>query len=188
MLDRRLANAREVGRVLRDSFGGQFANAVEQAGGSAVSLVELLAAHFSSFRDEAVYRGAPVRLLKRAQITVVDIFGTFQGHAWGRFEDIGELTAFADYKIPQVLRAQGVLAYSEELAAKVDQKVELAPGSEAEVEIRAAMIWAVEWIRQELEKLGRILAPYQLDWLLWNIGQESIPNERPYHRTRTIFY
>ena len=186
--EQRLANAREVGQVLVHHFEGQFARAVERARGSAVALVELLVEHFSSFRDEATYRGARVRILKRAQIAVVDVFGTFQGHTWGQFHDIAELTAFADYKIPQVLRAQGVLVYSEDLAARVDAKVELPAGSEEEIEIRAAMIWAVEWIRQELELLGRTLAPYQLDWLLWNIGQETVPNERPYHRTRTFFY
>ncbi|CAN0462199.1 unnamed protein product, partial [Phaeothamnion confervicola] len=115
MLDQRLINAREVGQVLLEHFDGQFTNAIAQVKGSAVDLVELLVKHFSSFRDEAVYKGRPVRLLKRAQITVVDIFGTFEGKSWGEFFDIGELTAFADYKIPQVLRAQGIMLYSDEL-------------------------------------------------------------------------
>ena len=188
MLDQRLLNAREVGQVLQEHFNGQFSQAIEQVKGSAVDLVELLVKNFSSFQDVAVYKGRDVRLLKRAQITVVDIFGTFEGKGWGEFADIGELTAFADYKIPQVLRAQGILIYSEELAERVDKKMLIAAGSEEEIEIRAAMIWAVEWIREELHKLGRELKAYELDWLLWNIGQEPVPNERPYHRTLTYFY
>lgn len=188
MLEYRLANAREVGQVLLDKFQGQFSQAVEQAGGSAPSLAEILAQNFSSFRDEASYGGRPVRLLKRAQITVVDVYGTFGGQGYGRFDDIAELTAFADYKIPQVLRAQGILIYSSELAAKVDSKTELPAGSPEEIEIRAAMIWAVEWLRQGLKALGRPIQAYELDWLLWNIGQRPVAHERPYHRTRTIFY
>ena len=50
------------------------------------------------------------------------------------------------------------------------------------------MIWAIEYICQELNKLGAPRAPYELDWFLWNLGQQQLPNERPYHRTRTYFY
>lgn len=188
LMDRRVANAREVGRVLQARFGGRFANAVESCGGSAVRLVRLLEGEFSSFRDVSTYEGREVRILKRAQITVVDLYGTFGGARWGAFHDLDALTAFADYKIPQVLRALGVLDYAPDLADRVDRRQLLEPGCPEEVEIRAAMIWAVEWMRQSLERRGVPRRAFELDWLLWNVGQKPVPDERPYHRTRTIYY
>ena len=70
----------------------------------------------------------------------------------------------------------------------MDRRELLAPGSAEEVEIRASMVWAVEWIRQALEAEGLSRRAFELDWFLWNLGQEPLPDERPYHRTRTIFY
>src|SRR5229473_302143 len=46
LFEQRLANAREVGRVLWERFDGQFAHVIEQAAGSAVRLALLLAEHF----------------------------------------------------------------------------------------------------------------------------------------------
>jgi hypothetical protein len=101
---------------------------------------------------------------------------------------MAELTAFADYKLPQVLRHLGILNYSPELAQMVDNQVLLSPGSAEEIEIRANTIWAVEVIRQELERCGRKTRAFEIDWLLWNMGQEDTYRAKPYHRTVTIFY
>lgn len=46
----------------------------------------------------------------------------------------------ADYRVPVVLRELGVLCYAPKLAAAVDAKRELAPGSQEEVEIRAVTV------------------------------------------------
>ena len=99
------------------------------------------------------------------------------------FRNIDALTAFADYKIPQVLRELGILEYSTTLAQKVDSRIELAPGSEEEVEIRAGTIIAVEDIRQATS--GNLTAA-DIDHYLWLAGQRT--HARPYHRTRTIAY
>ena len=42
-----------------------------------------------------------------------------QGKGLGAFYDIGELTMFADYRVPVVLRQLDILQYSPELAHKV---------------------------------------------------------------------
>ncbi len=42
-----------------------------------------------------------------------------QGQGLGRFEDISQLTMFADYRVPVVLRQMGILVYSDQLAHKV---------------------------------------------------------------------
>ncbi|MGI5844991.1 MAG: queuosine 5'-phosphate N-glycosylase/hydrolase [Candidatus Xenobium sp.] len=188
MLERRVENAREAGQVLKSRYGGSFARAIESCQGSAVQLVELLERDFSSFRDVSTWKGRMVRILKRAQITAVDLYGTFGGTGLGNFSDLEELTAFADYKIPQVLRALGVLEYSPSLAGRVDRMELLEPGSLEEVEIRAAMVWATEWIRQGLQAEGLNRRAFELDWFLWNMGQAPLPEQKPYHRTRTWFY
>ncbi|MDW8031538.1 MAG: queuosine salvage family protein [Candidatus Bipolaricaulota bacterium] len=188
LLDERAQILREAGTVLQEKYNGQAAKLVEHAERSAVRLVELLARDFPSFRDEAVYRGRTVYFYKRAQIFCADLYGAFGGQRWGEFSDIDKLTAFADYKVPQVLRHLGILRYSAELSERIDRREELSAGSPEEIEIRAHTIWAVELLKRELEKLGRPLRSFEIDWLLWNLGQREEFRHKPYHRTRTIFY
>lgn len=187
LFEERLYNVREVGRVLLERFDGQFISAIEQAERNAVKLVLLLAEHFSSFNDVASYRNSEVRFLKRAQICVADLHGSFGGKSWGAFTDMDQLTIFADYKLPQVLRHVGVLEYAPVLAKRVDSLELLAAGSEEEVELRAATVWACELLRREMARQGYALTAAEIDLRLWLMGQNS-SDMRPYHRTRTIYY
>ncbi len=188
LMNRRAANLNELGRVLLDEFNGEACNLVEAAERSALGLAGLLSEKLSSYRDVAVYEGEKVFFLKRAQILAADLYGAFRGRDWGEFTDVDRLTAFADYKLPQVLRQLGILRYAPALAEKVDQRVLLAPGSPEEVEIRANTIRAVELMRRELQGRGRNLKAFEIDWLLWNMGQKDRFREKPYHRTLTIYY
>lgn len=188
LMERRLDNLRELGRVLMERYEGQAHKLVAAAQGSAVKLSRLLAANLSSFRDVAVHEGLEVFLYKRAQLFAADLYGAFEGKGWGGYEDIAKLTAFADYKLPQVLRHLEILEYAPDLAHKVDRMVTLAAGSREEVEIRAHTIWSVELIRQELSLLGKPLRAFEIDWILWNLGQDEAYKAKPYHRTITIFY
>src|SRR5579872_746091 len=101
LFEQRLQNAREVGRVLLEQFDGQFTNVITAAECNAVKLTLLIAEHFSSFRDVALYRGQPVCFYKRAQLCVSDIQSAFKGQSWGKITAVDQLTAFADYKVPQ---------------------------------------------------------------------------------------
>ncbi len=188
LLEKRLENLREVGRVLLAEYDGDATQLVKAARGSAVDLARLVARRFSSFRDVAQYRGAPVFLYKRAQIFAADLYGAFGGRDWGAFTDLDALTAFADYKLPQVLRHVGVLRYAPELSERVDNCVLLKAGSPEEIEIRANTIWAVEGIRRELRQSGTPLRAQEIDWILWNLGQDDRFRARPFHRTVTTFY
>ncbi|KAI7835398.1 hypothetical protein COHA_010694 [Chlorella ohadii] len=186
---------REVGAALLDQYQGQAANLIQAAGQSAVRLVRLVTAVFRGFRDHCIYRGRQLFFYKRAQIFVGDVWGAFHGAGLGRFTDIDQLTMFADYRVPVVLRELGVLRYAPSLAAAVDAKQELAPGSQEEVEIRAATVVAVERLRGELQRRlaaeGRQaphLCSVTLDWWLWEEGERNIQRHRPHHRTLTIHY
>ncbi len=188
LLRDRLHILNELGRVLLRDYSGQAYKLVEAAGGSALKLVWLLAEKFSSFRDVAQYLDRKVFFFKRAQILAADLYGTFEGKDWGKFVDIDKLTAFADYKLPQLLRHIGIFRYEPALAQTVDEKVLLEAGGTEEVEIRANTIWAVELIRQELHQMGKVIRAFEVDWILWNLSQGEAFKVKPYHRTLTIFY
>jgi hypothetical protein len=188
LMKERLGNLQELGRVLLNKYGGQASRVVASAGGSAVNLVETLAGNFPSFRDQAAYEGQEVFFYKRAQLFAADLHGALGGKGLGSFRDMTELTAFADYKLPQVLRHVQALVYSGRLAEKVDLMMPLEPGSEEEIEIRANTIWAVELVRQELKRLGKVFLASDIDGFLWHLGQRDEYRTKPYHRTVNTFY
>jgi hypothetical protein len=115
---------------------------------------------------------------KRAQITPNDF------HLAGilEFDDIDNLTIFADNLVPHVLRVDGVLRYDAALAARIDSG-ELVPPGDEEREIRGCAVHACELIARELGIPAR-----DLDVMLWNRGQAERYKSRPRHRTRTVFY
>ena len=188
LMDRRLENCRELGSILTENYQGRAQGLVASADCSAVALARLLGRELSSFRDVATFRGEEVFFYKRAQLFAADLQGAFEGKDWGAFHDLEKLTAFADYKLPQVLRHVGILEYAKPLAERVDQRVLLEPGGLEEVEIRSNTIWAVELIRKVLRGRGKDFTSPEIDWLLWNLGQEDRFREKPYHRTISIFY
>jgi hypothetical protein len=173
MLEERAEALRQLGR---HGFDGLVQ---PTAAGTARALSERLA----SYADVAEYDGLRVPLLKRAQIVPADL----QGAGVASFPDLADLTCFADYKLPQVLRHFGAVAYAADLARRVDGWEELRPGEPAEVEIRAATVVTVERLREALAERGRPLMAIEVDWILWDLSQGLYP-VRPYHRTRTIFY
>jgi hypothetical protein len=192
VLAERVARVREVGEVLLNEFEGLAANLVLAAKGSAVQLVRLVLMYFPGFRDTTVYQGTLLHLYKRAQILVGDLWAAYgrdtdRSHPYA-FGDIDQLTMFADYRIPQILRDIGILQYDASLSYKVDNK-ELVPfGSAEEAEIRAATVVAVERLQQSLLKCGVKLLVLEVDWLLWQTGEAVKDTMAPHHRTLTIYY
>lgn len=179
---------REVGAVLAARWDGQVVRLIEAAAGSAARLVALVTAELPGFRDHAVYEGQQVLLYKRAQIFIGDLWGSFAGRGLGAFEDIGELTMFADYRVPQLLRGADILRYSGRLAPIIDTCRQIEPGSAYEVELRAATIQAVERLRDRLAGQGRAMTTLELDWYLWHQAEAHKDQLKPHHRTLTIFY
>ena len=156
------------------------------AQGSCLRLVELVTSHLPLFRDSALYRGREVVFHKRAQILCADLWGTFGGEGPGALHDLDWLTAFADYKLPQLLWAQGGLVLHPTLAGRLKRGEELRPGSPEEVELRAATIMAVEELTAALRAGGRGVRAFEVDWILWNLSQG--PLSVPHPRVRTFFY
>jgi hypothetical protein len=192
----RLAIWREVGRVLTAEFDGRFTAVIADAGGDALGLARLLVERFPSFDDVWLFEGRSVRFYKRAQLAAAMFFEAFGGQDWGRLARMDQLTVFADYKLPQVLRRLGILVYDEKLAAAVDGQTLIPAGSRWEVEIRVATVWAAELMRRALvPRLPEIIASYRstpltacLDYWLWYAGRQRGPGVQPHHRTLTTAY
>jgi Potential Queuosine, Q, salvage protein family len=140
------------------------------ADASAERLATQLARGMRFFDDRGFY--------KRAQITASDL--ALAGLA--EFDDLDRLTIFADNLVPHVLRVDGVLRYTPELAAHIDAG-KLLPAGPAECEIRACAVHACELLSQ---RTG--VAPRVLDVTLWNRGQAPEYKAIPRHRTRSVFY
>src|SRR5258708_18567299 len=187
-MERFAAALNDLGRLLIDSYDGSFSSLIESAGNSAEQLVRLLSA-MPFFDDVAQWRGRRIPFYKRAQLTAADLALAFTGQGWGRFDDLGELTIFADNLVPHVLRMDGVLLYDSVLAARIDSEELIPAGSPEEVEIRAGALHAVELIVAELRRGGRPATAMSIDFFLWNRGQRpQYKLAKPRHRTRTVFY
>ncbi len=178
---------RDLGELLIDRFDGQFTALVESADHRAHSLVEILS-EMPLYRDVATYRDFDVPLYKRAQITVADLHLALGGQGLGRFEDLDDLTIFADNQVPHVLRAAGILRYSQELTDLIANGQYLQPNSPEEVEIRACGLHAVELIVDHLREQGVETTSMAVDNYLWHIGESPPYSEGPKHRAKSTFY
>ena len=75
LLEKRIAILREAGTILEEHFDSRPLNLINEANGSAAALVNLLVEYFPNFQDTSVFHGKKVRLYKRAQIMVADLWG-----------------------------------------------------------------------------------------------------------------
>lgn len=119
--------------------------------------MNLLADHFICFRDEAKFDGRTVRILKRAQIFVADLWAAFEGEGYGEFHDIDTITMFAgelkmrqmepwtesnlaDYRIPQMLNSLDCISYSPPLDRHIRKGRLLEAGTSWEVQLRGEQV------------------------------------------------
>lgn len=163
---------------------------------SAPSLVQHLIDSFEGFRDyyqvTPSSNGTPRTLyfLKRAQICVGDWKAALARLDCLQVDDLDQLTMFADYRVPQLLRHVGIMEYAGALQQKIDKKEEFEAGSNEELDIRAATVVAVEWMVEELAQSGVSWTAVETDWYLWQVG-ERLQHQGallPHHRVRTIYY
>ena len=122
---------------------------------------------------------------------------------------VGQLTMFADYRVPQILHHLRILDYPPSLVHTLQNHISVAHGSREELSIRAASILAVEEIRKEINKMedteherkarGVDVSSVVIDFYLWDFakrieaGEDSAKGIEtqpalPAHRTRSIWY
>ncbi|MCP5057073.1 MAG: hypothetical protein GY937_10160 [bacterium] len=177
----------DLGAFLHREHRARFAGPVEAARGSAAALVEILAA-MPFYRDVSIYEGFEVPFYKRGQITCSDLHAAFRGKGPGEFRDLDELTIFADNLVPHTLRMLQVLILDVALEAAIEREEEITPGGEAEIEIRAVALHAVEQIVASCHRRGWKVNAGRIDNLLWSRGQSPEIKARPRHRARCTFY
>jgi hypothetical protein len=177
-----------LGEYLLAEFQGGFVALIESAGRSAERLARRLI-EMPYFNDVASHHGQEVPFYKRAQLTAADLALAFHGQGLGWFDDLDQLTIFADNLVPHVLRVDEVLIYDKSLADRIDAEALIPAGSSEEIELRACAVHAVELMVNELRHAGREANAMRLDYVLWNRGQQLYyKTVRPRHRTRTVFY
>lgn len=181
----RLEFLRGTAKVIKDKFDGNFLNVINDVN-SDENLLNIIVNNFTCFKDKSPYKGENVFFYKKAQLIVSDIFRLISKDIH-KINDISKLTACADYKIPQVLRALKILEYSDELSTKVDNKIQVEKDSEMEVEIRANTIWAIEKIKNNVMNRFKDITSIQINDGLWVQSQKN-SNIKPYHLTRTTAY
>ncbi|OHA77142.1 MAG: hypothetical protein A3G10_02790 [Candidatus Wildermuthbacteria bacterium RIFCSPLOWO2_12_FULL_49_9] len=187
LLDERVAILNENARVLNEHFGGKTLNLLEAADRDVIKLLHLLLQCFPSYRDVATYNAREVVFLKIAHLLALDLEYRLTPQSQRPFlKNFDQLCVFADYKLPQLLRAFGVLEYKQSLADTVDSYTIIPKGSEQEVEIRSGAIWGVELLRQQLPEYSSVQVGHVI-WLL-SQDQELQSKIKPYHRTHTTFY
>lgn len=182
---------REAGEFL-DKSGGLLSWISSQETRNAYELAMLLEKELPSWRD-------PYH--KRSQLLFGMLVGWFQGRADLPFDaaSVDQLTVFADYRVPQTLRAVGILEIDPRWSSLIDSGAPLRRGSRIETELRAASILAGDELIRELNlqgSWGRVTA-LEVDFLLWSLGRKlqkgikmpnlilSAPRE---HRTVTTHY
>ena len=188
LFEERLRMLREVGTVMSTKYNGKVSNLIIEASEDALKLTELIVRNFSSFSDTSLYKDREICFYKRAQLLTADIYQIFDGWGFGKLKNVNQITAFADYKIPQILRKLEILEYIPNLVKKIDNKIEISHNSPEEVEIRANTIWAIEFIKEEVKKHNPKIMSSEINDHLWLATQEKFDGDEPYHRTRTTAY
>ncbi len=169
LLRKRCEFLRESARILKQKFDGNIINLIKKTNYDAIEITKNIVKYFPSFRDP---------FYKRAQIFPYDV--SLLKNI--KIKNIDQLTIFADYKLPQVLRDFGILVYAKDLAEKVDNYILLEPGSREEIEIRSATILACDLIAHEINVI-----PVIAENAIWSLSQTH-EKRYPYPRVLTTNY
>ncbi len=170
----------DLGAQVGDEHDGRFLGPVEQAGGSAVALAELLAS-WDCFADASTYAGRRIPFCKRAQIAAADLHHAGVADFSG---DLACLTLFADNLVPHVLRLDGILAFDPAFTARIEAGEPIEHDSPEEVEMRACAVHAAELIVAARPDL----TAQQVDHLLWTKGGGADYKAVPRPRARCTAY
>ncbi|CAN8065225.1 unnamed protein product [Agarophyton chilense] len=217
LLEQRVHVLNQAGHVLETNFNSSVLFLIQSAHASSQKLIQLLVSNFQSYDDSfpfdalstsesyqlpATEQSRPPKLcfFKRAQILVADIWACFASSNKHHFDDIHQLTMFADYRVPQILVWLNALKYTDSLMSDLKSQLELQSGSRREIEIRACSIHAVELIRNELQLLQSQTVVQQhnpvqinsvlIDFLLWDYAtaHKDKLNQVPIHHVKSVYY
>ncbi len=179
-----------LGELIENKYQGSFKKFIDEAKWDAELIVEKLSKELPDiFNDTNIYIGQNINFYKRAQLIPAHLYDLYNLNIIkSPIYNIDKLTAFADYKVPQLMRNLGIIKYSSDLSYKIDNLIEIPAGSNDEIEIRIATIWAIELCTRQIKKYIPQVTSTQVHGVFWFSGQKSNIEIKPYHRTRTIWY
>lgn len=148
LLEERYKTLVSISNVVNDKMNGNFYEYIKEYTRD-IDLFNLIIDNFSSFTDEREYNGKKIYFYKLAQLLTSDILHMrmLLENIW---TDVSNLIGCADYKIPQTMRAIGILEYSNNLGKIIDSKLEIEQSSSYEVEIRASMLVVIDYISKKI--------------------------------------
>lgn len=168
--------------IVNKKMNGNFYNYIKEINND-IELFDIIISNFDDFCDERVYDGKKIYFYKLAQLLTSDILHIKESIN-GIKVDYSHLVGCADYKIPQTLRALGILEFNEELSEIVDNKKLIKENSIYEVEIRSNMITVINYINS---KLGNSCCIDVNDYLF--VSSRDVKNiAKPYHLCRNRNY
>jgi hypothetical protein len=144
---------------------------IDSADRSAVQFAEILST-MELFNDVGYY--------KRAQIAAADL----ARESLASFDDLADLTAFADNLVPHVLAVDGVITLQSSLRNRISKGELLVPRGRAEAELRAVAVQVVELMclhRPDLRAMD-------IDRILWERGGEPLYKSQRRPRCRSVYY
>ena len=174
MFEDRVRILNETGRILLARFGGQALSLAEEADWQSDRIAALACDQFPSFRDIHRYRSLDVPILKRAQIFASDLAETMTRNKGPAIQARETLTAFADYRVPQILRHLGILLLDGTFERQIEAGELIPPSSDEETELRACTIHAVERMKAALLERRKVdMASWLVDEYLWYHSHDS---------------
>lgn len=96
---------------MTEKYSGKINLLLEKSNGDALKLLEIIVQDFPSFRDISLYKGKEIYFYKRAQLLVSDLCQMLSKRSTPS-KNVDQLTACADYKLPQILRRFGIFEYA----------------------------------------------------------------------------
>jgi hypothetical protein len=192
MLDEKLEIWRQAGSVLAHRYRGRFHNFVEACSSrlydNGNGLVDRLVKEFARFNDVSPYESNNIRFYKLAQLGIWFLYTSLRKTGKFHLEDVGQMTAFADYIVPVGLRLLGITSYSAEIEDAINSYQVIPRDSHWEVEIRAHCIYATALLTEEINRLRpanqKVIIP-QVDARLWTHYHTTW---WPHHLTKTTMY
>lgn len=181
LLEDRYNTLVNISNVVNDKMNGNFYEYIKEYTND-TDLFNLIIDNFSSFIDEREYNGKKIYFYKLAQLLTSDVL-----HMRKLLEniqiDVSNLVGCADYKIPQTMRAIGILEYSNDLCKTIDSKLEIELSSSYEVEIRASMLVVIDYISKKIN-MDRI----DINDFFF-ISKKAVKDiVKPYHLCRNVNY
>lgn len=182
LLKERYKTISDISKIVNENMNRSFYKYIKDINAD-IELFNIIISNFESFKDERTYNGRTIYFYKLAQLLTSDILH-IKEELEGIKVDYSNLIGCSDYKIPQTLRALGILEYNDELSYIVDNKEHIEISSEYEVEIRASQLAVIDYITNKLPNTKSI----DINDYLFVYSKKVKDIAKPYHLCRNTNY